>query len=140
MWSKYLQYYLPATALLFWAVTINRVVVTEDGGYDRLYGFPFAFRSNAFACSFCYEVYVWPLLLDLLIDFVVVFLLFKALEKVGVKARSYRFSTAIGLLLIFFSLFWFCLLSFDSSFKLENKTPFKLVSQRFVLFNSSEEY
>lgn len=115
--SKWLQYYLPATALLFWGVTINRVVQT-DGGYDRLYGFPFAFRSNAFACSFCYEIYIGTLVLDLIIDLAVVLFVFRVLKKVGVKARSYRFSSAFGIIAICFYLLWFCLLSIDSFFKI----------------------
>lgn len=138
--SKWLQYYLPLTSLLFWYITIERVVVTKDGGYDRLYGFPFVFRSNSFACSFCYEIYIGPLLLDLAIDLGIILLLFKGLEKVKIKARSHRFSSALGIMIICFSLFWFYLLSFDSLFKFRNNTHFKLVSQHFIFLNSSGEY
>jgi hypothetical protein len=75
--SKWVQYYLPTALLIFLSGTIERIVVTDDGGYDRLYGFPFAFRSNAFACSFCYEIYTDALVLNLAMDLVVAISLFK---------------------------------------------------------------
>lgn len=131
--SKWLQFYLPITAVLFWTVTIERVVVT-DGGYDRLYGFPFAFKSNVFACSFCYEVYVAPLLLNLLIDLAVVVILFKI---VGLDKKNYNSKRALsylGFIIIFISLGCFCVMTSDSFFKFRNDTDFQLLSRHLAFF------
>ena len=60
------QYYLPVTLVLFTMVIEERAVVDDDG-WDRLFGFPFAYISGNIGCTGCYEVFVVALLFDLLI-------------------------------------------------------------------------
>ena len=131
--KRWIQYYVPAALLLFLSVTIERIVVTDDGGYDRLYGFPFAFRSNAFACSFCYEIYINTLALNLAADLALVYIFFKGLERVGLKMKPHKIlyfaSLLVGLIAVMN--FWF--LFSDSEFKWRNDTPFRLLSSEFKL-------
>ena len=121
------QYYVPATLLLFLSVTIERIVVT-DGGYDRLYGFPFAFRSNAIGCSFCYEVYVSTLALNLAVDFALVYIVFKGIEWIGFELKSRKMLYFLSALVMLFTFVILCLLFTDSFFKWSNDTEFRLVS------------
>jgi hypothetical protein len=129
--SKWVQYYLPTALLIFLSGTIERIVVTDDGGYDRLYGFPFAFRSNAFACSFCYEIYTDALVLNLAMDLVVAISLFKFIEQVGFKLRPRKFLSLVSLLITLVFILMLYLLTLDSFFKWHNDTPFQFVSSEF---------
>ena len=124
------QYYVPVTLLLFLSVTIERIVVT-DGGYDTLYGFPFAFRSNAFTCSFCYEVYISTLLSNLAVDFALVYGIFKGVKRVGFKIKLHKILYFVSALVILFAFIDFYLLFTDSFVKWSNDTKFRLVRSEF---------
>jgi hypothetical protein len=54
---KWLQYYLPVTLTLFMLATEKRAVTNDDGGFDRLYGFPFGYITNNNGCAGCYLVF-----------------------------------------------------------------------------------
>jgi hypothetical protein len=129
--KKWEQYYLPTALLIFLSGTIERIVVTDDGGYDRLYGFPFAFRSNAFAYSFCYEIYTDALVLNLTLDLVLAVSLFKLMEQFGFKLRPRKFLSLVSLLITLVFIIILYLLTLYSVFKWHNDTPFRYVSSEF---------
>jgi len=133
--KKIFQYYLPVTLTLFILLTIKRAVVT-DGAYDRLYGFPLPYISSNYACTGCGDVYIAATLFDLLIYFIFVLLIFKGIEKSGVKLKTHWIPTSIGLLI---SLTWvglFFLFSQDNLFKVTNDIDYKIVHSE-VVFDQS---
>jgi hypothetical protein len=85
-WRFLLQYLLPLTLSLFMLITVKLIVIT-DGGYDKLRGMPLGFISNNFGCSGCYDVYVLAMLFDLLLQFVIAFILLRLIEWLGVKLK-----------------------------------------------------
>jgi hypothetical protein len=129
--NKWVQYYLPTALLIFLFGTIERIVVTDDGGYDRLYGFPFIFRSNAFACSFCYEIYTDALLLNIMLDLVLAVSLFKLVERAGFKLKHRKVLNLVSLSITLIFIATFYLLTLYSLFKWHNYTPFRFVSSEF---------
>ena len=128
--NKWVQYYLPVTLVLFTMVIEERAVVDDDG-WDRLYGFPFAYISGNIGCTGCYEVFVVALLFDLLIYLIFVLLLFKGIEKLGFGLKTHWFPNLIGLLISLMCIGWFCLTTQDSSFKLINDSPYKTTHTQF---------
>jgi hypothetical protein len=85
--KKISQYILPVTLTFFMCVSVERTVVT-DGGYDRLYGMPLSYRSNNAGCTGCYEVYVFPMILDLLFFFVLAMGVVKLVERARIRLRT----------------------------------------------------
>jgi len=128
--NKWVQYYLPVTLVLFTMVIEERAVVDDDG-WDRLYGFPFAYISGNIGCTGCYEVFVVALLFDLLIYLIFVLLLFKGIEKLGFRLKTHWFPNLIGLLISLMCIGWFYLTTQDSSFKLINDLPYKTTHTQF---------
>lgn len=129
--TKWLQYYLPVALCLFLTITTERTVVT-DGGYDKLYGLPLPSSSNAFACSFCYEVYVGALLLNLTSYLFAVWLGFYLLQKVGMKLPTSRPFLLLGSLVSILCIAIFLLSNAESFWALTNKTSFQLVRQELI--------
>ena len=86
--QKILQYILPLTLTLFMCVSVERTVVGTDGGYDRLYGLPLRFISGNAGCSGCYEVYVLPMLVNLLFFFAVAIGVVKLIERTRIKLKT----------------------------------------------------
>jgi hypothetical protein len=129
--SKWVQYYVPTALLLFLSATIERILVTDDGGYDRLYGFPFAFRSNAFACSFCYEIYADALVLNLTLDLVLAISVYKLIAQFSFKLRPRKFLYLVSASITLTFIVTFYLLTLYSLFKWHNYTPFRFVSSEF---------
>lgn len=112
-------------------VTVERTVVT-DGGYDRLYGLPFPYISNSYASSMSYDIYILPMLLDLLFYFAVSTTLFRIAEKKGVKLKKHWI---IFVLAVIVSLFWivtFVSMSRDSPFYTVNHTEYKTTDRKLV--------
>jgi len=108
-------------------VTIKRVVIVDGSGEDRLYGLPFPYITNNVSCTGCYEVYVGALLLDLLVYSLIVFLLLKAVEKLGLILKTHWLGVAAGTLVSLWWVGWFCLITSDSSFLLKSDYPVKIV-------------
>ncbi|GAC1311015.1 MAG: hypothetical protein NVSMB24_29520 [Mucilaginibacter sp.] len=133
--NKWLQYYLPVTFTLFMLVTEKRTVIT-DGGYDRLYGFPFPYISNNYACTGCYDVYLSALLVDLLIYVFFILLIFKMVEKLGLTLKTNWIPTVIGLLICVMWICFFCLMTEDSTFKLINDIPYNTTSREITIYQS----
>lgn len=130
--GKFFQYYLPVTLTLFMLVTIERTVIT-DGGNDRLYGLPLPWITNSFAFSFHYNVYVLPMLLNLLFFFILTVALFKLIEFAGLRLKTHW---AAGIIAVLVSLFWliiFILTVNESSFYLTNKLPYKTTGYKLTL-------
>jgi hypothetical protein len=62
--GKFLVYHLPITLILFGLFTMEKEIIPFDGGSDRLYGFPFSYKTGNLGCTGCYEVYVAPMIID----------------------------------------------------------------------------
>lgn len=130
--NKWLQYYLPTTLTLFMLVTKKRAVITDDG-YDRLYGFPFPYISNNYSCTGCYDVYVSALLFDLLIYLLLIFLFFKAVDKLAMRLKTHWIPTSVGLLISGMWISLFYLETQDSTFKLTNDISYRTTNSEFVV-------
>jgi hypothetical protein len=129
-----LQYHLPGALTLFMLVTVERMVVT-DGGYDRLYGLPFAYISNSYASSMSYDIYISTMLLDLFFYLALATAVFGVIGKMGIKLKTHWIITSLGVII---SLFWiatFVLKTIDSSFYLVNHTEYKTIN-RGLIFGS----
>jgi hypothetical protein len=125
-----IQYFLPVTLTLFMLVTIERRVQTDIGGYERLYGFPFAFISSNYAFTGHYDVYVLMMCSDLFVYFMATLLFFKLLHRLGIKLKTHWTLTSIGIMI---AIVWICLFSmitFDSTFKLLNDFDSKTTSRQ----------
>jgi hypothetical protein len=115
-----LQYYLPFTLTLFMLVTQKRAVTNDDGGFDRLYGFPFGYITNNNGCTGCYEVFTGALIIDLVIYFAVVLIVFKLVETIGLKLKTHWLPLVIGVLISCFWIWLFCLMTEHSRFQLKS--------------------
>ena len=130
--KKIIQYVLPVTLTLFMCVSVERTVVT-DGGYDRLHGLPLPYRSNNAGCTGCYEVYVFPMILDLLFFFVMAMGVVKLVERARIHLRTSTWGMVVGVAV---SLFWvslFMLMTTDSRFLLTNHTAYKTTKRELVV-------
>jgi len=88
----------PLSLILILYVTLKLEVKT-DGGYSRLYGFPFSFITNNYGGTGHFNVYILPLLMDFLLSFLCVFILFKVFKK-----DKYVFSNKFAYFLYFLAL------------------------------------
>jgi len=129
--NRWLQYYIPISLTLFNLITEKRAVIT-DGGYDRLYGFPFAYISNNNGCTGCYIVFVGALLADLFIYFIFILLIFKGIERIGLRLKTHWIPTVIGLLISVMWAWFFSLTTQDSSFKIKSDVDYKTTHTEFV--------
>ena len=133
---KVLQYRLPVTLTLFMCVSVERTVVT-DGGYDRLYGLPLAYISGNLACTGCYEVYVLPMIVNLLFFFAVVFGLVRLIERAGIRLKKRKWWAVVGVTVgVAVSLFWvwcFVLMTRDSRFFWTNHTAYITTSTKLFV-------
>jgi hypothetical protein len=129
--SKWLQYYLPASLTLFMLVTLKRAVIT-DGGYDRLYGFPFPYISNNNGCTGCYLVFIGAMMFDLFFYLTFIFLVFNAIEKLGLKLKTHWILTIIGMLISSQWIFFFFVMTHDSTFNIKSDTAYKTLHSEFV--------
>ena len=128
---KLFEHYLPLTVTLFMLVTIERTVVT-DGGNDRLYGFPFPYITSSYGYSFHYDVFVLPLLLNIVTFFGLTLLIYKFFEKIKLEFRKHWIFFVISVLL---GLFWLTVFIFtvrDSSFYAVDKSEYKVTSRSIV--------
>ena len=112
--------------------TEKRAVVNTDGGYDRLFGFPFAYISNNNGCTGCYAVFVGALLADLFIYFGFILLVFTGIEKLGFKLKTHWIPTLVGLLISAMWIWFFFLFTQDSSFKIKSDFDYKTTHTEFV--------
>jgi len=94
-----LQYVLPLAFLSFALVT-QRFHVTADGGYSRMYGFPFPFITDTWAATFHHSVYILPMLVDFLIYLLLAIGAFVLLQSTGIVLRSHWFTTILVWLLL----------------------------------------
>ena len=86
-----LQYVLPLAFLSFALVT-QQFHVTTDGGYSRMYGFPFPYITETWATTFHHTVYILPILVDFLIYLLVVIGMFVFIQSFGIVLKSHWFT------------------------------------------------
>ena len=129
---KVLQYILPVTLTLFMYVSLERTVVT-DGGYDRLFGLPLPYISNNAGCTGCFEVYVLPMIVNLLFFFAVVVGAVRLVERKRIKLRVRTWAVAVGVTICLFWIWCFVLMTRDSSFMLTNHTAYSTTSTKFFV-------
>jgi hypothetical protein len=129
---RWFQYYIPITLLLFSILTIERVISPEDGGSDRLYGLPFSYVTGNVGCTGCYEVYVIPLFFDLLAYLSFVLLIFKAIERLGLKLKTHWIPGLIGVMITGLLVFFFLGLPDAHFYKLTNDGRYKTISQKLT--------
>ena len=127
--SKWLSYYLPIAITLFMTITLERSVVT-DGGFDKLYGFPFGYISNNSGCTHCFEVYLFWLITDIIFYFILVQIICSLLQKFKINARPNWILLLFGLLITICWIFIFYTIVFESSFRFFSDTAFKVLSKR----------
>jgi hypothetical protein len=117
-------------------VKVERTVVT-DGGYDRLYGLPLSYISSNLACTGCYEVYVLPMIVNLLFFLAVVFGLVRLIERAGVSLKTRKGWAVVGVTIgVAVSLYWvgcFVLMTSDSWYLLTNHTAYTTTSTKLYL-------
>lgn len=130
--KKQLQYSIPITLTLFSFVTIIRNVLT-DGGYDKLYGFPFAYISNSYANSFHYDVYVLPFIFDLLFYWLAITIVIIIFEKRLFILKTHWTVITISTIV---SLFWIYLhisTTLESIFYFTNNIDYKTTNIEFFI-------
>lgn len=130
--KKHLQYYFPITLTLFCCVTIDRNVTT-DGGFTHLYGLPLPYISNAYASSFCYEIHVSNLILNLLFFYFLTWAIFKIIDRNIIQVKTNKILTALGSLIGFFWIFIYVINISESHFKWNNPHDYFLINYNFIL-------
>jgi hypothetical protein len=76
------------------------------------------------------------LMFDLLIYFAFIVLVFKGIEKLGLRLKTHWIPTMIGLLISSFWIWFFWLMTLDSSFKIINDVDYKTTHTEFVFDQS----
>lgn len=98
------QYVFLLTVLSFIFVTQELTVVTYDV-YSRMYGFPIPYITEGFGFSFHYDIFVLPLICNLLTNFafwlVTVFIIKKTHFQINIHKAILRIAWAITVLLFF---------------------------------------
>ncbi len=79
-YSVFLQYVLLSTILSFCFLT-QEFTVTTDGGYAKLYGFPFPYLSETWAWTGHHSVFLANMVIDFALYFCFWVLIFFPLEK-----------------------------------------------------------
>jgi hypothetical protein len=130
--KKTFQYYLPLALTLFMTVTIERTVFT-DGGYDRLYGLPLPYISSALGYSFNYQVYILAMTFNLLFYFGLTVLLLTGLTKLGLRLKTHWAFIILGILVTFFWITSFYVLTMDSNFHFLNDRDYKTLTKKVTL-------
>lgn len=129
--KKFIQYYLPVTLSLFMCVTIEQSVTT-GGGYNSLYGLPFPYLTDSYACSFCYDVFIPTLVLNLLFFFAVTLIIFLFFQKTGLQLKTHWLFMALGAIVCFFWITTFALITYDSRFLLKVDAAYEIKGRRLV--------
>ena len=130
-YKKVLQYYLPVSLTLFMLVTIQRTVIT-DGGNDRLYGLPLPWITSSYASSFRYDVFIIPMLVNLLVFILFTSIIFWLLGKTGLSLKTNTFFMIAGIAIcLFWILEWYLLVNESSFYSLSN-LPYTITSQKLI--------
>lgn len=88
------------TLVLFANVTLKWDVVPIDQGPEHLYGFPLPYATSAVGCSFCNQLFVGPLLIDLMSYLLGAVGLFLVLVNVvGISPSSRPITIGLALLI-----------------------------------------
>jgi hypothetical protein len=130
--SMFIVYHLLLTLVLFSFFTMEKEIIPFDGGSDRLYGFPFSNITGNLGCTGCYEVYVAPMIIDLLIYFVAIAIVLKILERVGLKLRTHWLAGLVSLVVSGFFMSLFFAVPDSLSYRFYNHDPYKTISKRFI--------
>lgn len=123
---------VPATGLglLFHSfVTVERMVVT-DGGFDRLYGFPAEWTVNAYYSSMAFDIFILPLLADVIVYVGIAFLLIALFRTIfGLKRRTSVVVTIMSLLLNCAIIGLQSLVHMEGRIRLQNNTDYMTTEQ-----------
>jgi len=130
--SKFLVYHLLLTLVLFSLFTMEKEIIPFDGGSDRLYGFPFSYKTGNLGCTGCYEVYVAPVIIDLLIYFVAIAVVLNLLERLGLKLRTHWVAGLASLAISGFFIYLFFAVPDSLSYRFYNDELYKTVSKRLI--------
>jgi hypothetical protein len=96
-------------------ITIEWDAIT-DGGYEKIYGLPFPFISSQYAFTHHFDVNISMMLIDFLFYFIVVLLLFKGIERIGLKLKTHWVLMTIGIIISMHCLKAFYWTTFESTF------------------------
>jgi len=129
---KWLQYYVPVALTMFMLVTEKRAVTNDDGGFDRLYGFPLGYITNNNGCTGCYLVFYGALIFDMAVYLAFVLLVFKAIEATCLKLKTHWLPMAIGVLVSCFWIWWFWVITHDSQFQFKSDGDYKITHREFI--------
>jgi len=129
--NKFLLYHLLLTLVLFSLFTMEKEIIPFDGGSDRLYGFPFSYITGNLGCTGCYEVYIAPMIFDLLIYFVAIAIVLKSLERIGLRLRTHWLAGLVSLIISGFFIYLFFKVPDSLSYRFYNDEPYKTISKRF---------
>jgi hypothetical protein len=98
--NRIIAYYIPLTCIIFLFLTVNRTVILADGStIINFYGFPWPYTTSAFACTGCYEVFLFPLALNLAVTFFSICFLSLLVKKFIKKYHAHRWGILFGLLI-----------------------------------------
>ncbi len=132
--NKLLSYHLLLTLVLFSCFNMVKEIIPFDGGSDELYGFPLSYITGNLGCTGCYELYIAPMIFDLLLYFVAVTIVLKGIEMLGLKLRSHWVAGLVSLILSSLIIFLFFAVPDTLSYRLYNPDPYKTISERFIYF------
>lgn len=130
--NKFLLYHLLLTLMLFSSFTVEKEIIPFDGGSDRLYGFPFSYMTGNLGCTGCYEVYIAPMITDLLIYFAVIATALKSLERIGLRLRTHWLAGLVSLVISGFFIYLFFTVPDRLSYRFYNDEPYKTSNKRFI--------
>jgi hypothetical protein len=120
------------TLALFSLFTMEKDIIPFDDGSDRLYGFPFSYITGNVGCTGCYEVYIAPMIFDLLIYFVAIVIIFNLLERIGLRLRTHWLAGLVSLTISGFIVYLFFKVPDNLLYRFYNDEPYKIISERFI--------
>lgn len=126
--KKWLQLHIPIALTLFMLVTLQRTV-DSDGGFDRVYGFPFAYITSNIGYSFHYEVYLLPLLADFTTYLILTYIIISLIQKTGFRFKSHNFFTIFGIFVTIALITFLVVSTGESDFYAIENRPYKIISK-----------
>ena len=127
---------LPAgNPLSFMMITVERSVFNEDGGSDRMYGFPLAYITGNVGCTGYYNVFFGPLIVDLAVYLAFILLLVAGIKRLGIAFKTHWTLTLLGILVTCFWVWVFCVVTADSHFQFKEQKPYSKTISSKVIFS-----
>jgi hypothetical protein len=131
MLKRIFAYYIPLTLLICIFFTNNRTIILNDGStVINFYGFPYGYISSAYACTRCYEVFLVPLCITLLIIFASISLLSLIVRKFIKKYYAHRWGILFGLLITLACIVVFIVNTTDATFHFRPYTDYEVLKSQ----------